>query len=486
MTPSKILFYFCLSFILGIFFSSILQATQYPTLIFLIFGVFLISFLKRSKELVVFVFCLLFLLVGIWRHQIAISQIENNQLQNYFGQNITFTGIVDEEPDRREKTTKLTIKVEGLGEKVLITKWPYPEYEYGDKLKITGQLEEPQVFEDFSYKDYLSKEGIFGLLYYPQIELMEKNQGNALKKFLISLKNESQESLNKIMPLPQAAFMEALLFGQEGNISEIWKEKLNITGTRHIAAVSGMNITILTFLLFDFLLSLGFWRQQSLIASIILIFFYILMIGAPSSAVRAGIMACLFIMAQYFGRISTGSRAIVLAATIMLVLNPLLLLSDVGFQLSFLAIMGLIYLQPILSEFFQKIPNTFQLRYNLSGTLSAQIFTLPVLIYNFGQISLISPLTNILILPFLPLATILGFIFSALGIIFATLGQIFSLPAYFLLTYFIKTIDFFSKIPWANLRFQNVSWLFLFNFYLILGIVVWQLNKKQKLKFLQY
>ena len=286
--------------------------------------------------------------------------------------------------------------------------------------------------------------------------------------------------------MPQSGFLEALLFGDESNISNEWKDKLNFTGTRHIAAVSGMNITILCFLLSDFLLSLGFWKNQSFYISVILISFYILMIGAPASGVRAGIMAIAFLTAQYFGRVSTGSRIIVLSATIMLIFNPLLLVFDIGFQLSFLAIIGLIYLQPILLNLFKKIPDVFQLRYNLSGTLAAQIFTLPILIYNFGQISTISLLANILILPLLPAITILGFIFSITGMVWELLGQFLSWPAWFMLTYLIKTIDWFSKISWANLTFQNVNIFFLLFCYFVLVLIVWRIQKNQKLKFLQY
>lgn len=486
MTPSKILFCFCLSFVGGIFLNSIIRIPQPLMLGFLVLGIFFISLFWKFKKLVIFGFCLLFLTVGIWRHQIAILKIENNELKNYLGQNITLIGIVDEEPDRREKTTKLKIKIQDLNERILITKWHYPEYEYGDKLKITGNLEEPQVFEGFNYKDYLAKEEIFALIYQPKIELIEKNRGSALKKFLISSKNKLKESLNKAMPFPQAPILEALLFGDEGNISKSWKEKLNITGTRHIAAVSGMNITILTFLLSNFLLSLGFWRSQSFYLSVILIFLYILMIGAPSSAIRAGIMATLFLTAQHFGRVSTGSRIIVLVGAIMLAFNPLLLISDVGFQLSFLAIMGLVYLQSPLSNLFRAIPNSFQLRYNLSSTLAAQIITFPLLIYNFGQISIISPITNILILPLLPLVTILGFIFSALGMFWLTLGQVLSWPTWLLLTYLIKAVDFFSKVSWSALTVKNINWSFLFVSYLTLFLFIFYINEKQKLKFLNY
>jgi len=487
MSGSKILFYFCLSFIGGIFLSSI-EKDVIPIGFFYVFflGIFFISLFRKNKNLLVFGFCIFFLLAGILRHQITQSKIEENLLKNYFGEKVEIIGIVDEEPKRKENITQLKVKIEGTNEKVLITKWHYPDYKYGDRLKIKGVLQAPKTFEGFNYKNYLAKDGIFALMWQPEIELLEKNKGSSFKNFLISLKNRLKETSSKILPFPQAPFSEALLFGEEGFLSEKWKAKLNITGTRHIAAVSGMNITILTFLISDFLLRLGFWRKEAFCVSLVLIFLYILMIGAPPSAIRAGIMASLFLIAQYFGRLAASSRTIVLACTIMLILNPLLLTLDIGFQLSFLAVMGLIYLQPILFEFFKKIPNSFQLRYNLSGTLAAQIFTFPLLIYNFGQISLISPITNILILPTLPFATILSFIFSAIGIVSETLGQIFSLPAYFLLTYLIKIVDFFSKIPLSSLSLQNVSSSFLFSSYLILGLIVFYLNKKQELKFLNY
>jgi len=439
--------------------------------------------------------------LGAWRYQVAVLAIKNNELKNYFNETISFVGIVVEEPDKREKTTKLTIKLEGSEEKALITKWHYPQYQYGDKLKIKGTLQEPEVFEvlkegkpssrpfavarEFNYKDYLSQKRIFGLMYQPQIELLEKNQASSLKRFLISAKNKLRTSLNKIMVMPQSGFLEALLFGDEGNISDEWKDKLNLTGTRHIAAVSGMNITILCFLLLDFLLFLGFWRDQSFYLSVILISFYILMIGASASAVRAGIMAILFLTARHFGRPSAGPRIIVLTAGLMFLFNPLVL-KDIGFQLSFLAIMGLVYLQPILFNLFKKIPDFFQARYNLSGTLAAQAFTLPILIYNFGQTSLISPITNILILPLLPAITILGFVFSMVGIFWKGLAQFLSWPAWFMLSYLTKTIDWFSKISWSNLIFQNIGPYFLLFCYFILGLIVWRTQQNKKLKFLKY
>lgn len=496
MTKSKIFLYFCLFFIGGVFVSSFLKVPLILILTISIFGILLISVFWPYKEFAVIGFCIIFLVLGIWRHKLVLSKIENSEIKNFIEKEVILTGLVGSEPSIKEKTQKLTIQITEIKQnenvsrkikgKVLVTTWRYPEYQYGDVIKTEGTLEEPPVFKDFNYKDYLIKDRILAVMYFPEIELVEKNQGNFLKKALISSRQKLEESLNRVLSRPYSGILEALLFGKEENISERWKEKLNLTGTRHIAAVSGMNITILTFLILNFLLMFGFWHQQAFYFSIILIFFYILMIGAPASAIRAGIMAGILLLAQHFGRFSSPFRAIVFAATLMLIKNPLLLRLDIGFQLSFLAVMGLIYLQPILSEKFQKIPNAWQLRNNLIATFSAQIFALPILIYNFGQISIISPVINILILPLIPLLTILGFVFAFAGIFWQQLAQIISWPTWLGLTYILKIVNLSSKIPFASLTLENVHWILVIIFYAILGSFIFWLNQKRKLKFLQY
>ena len=497
MTPSKILLYFCISFILGIFFNSLIKISQPALLGFLILAVFLIFILWKHKNLVIFGFCIIFLVLGIWRHQTAELKILESKLRNFNDQEevLILNGIVSDEPILKEIVQQLTINTKQLtmsgkntdvSGKVLITTRKYPEYKYGDKIKIAGQLKTPEILEGFNYKDYLTKDGIYSVMAFPEIEKIGKNYGSSVIKNLISFKNKLKESLNRVMPQPYSAFLEALLFGEEQNISKEWKDKLNLTGTRHLTAVSGMNITIISAILLNFLLMLGLWRNQAFYFSVIILILYILMIGAPASVVRAGIMAILFLIGQHFGRLSSASRAVIIAAAFMLFQNPLLLRLDVGFQLSFLGVMGLIHLQPIFSDLFKKIPNLLQLKNNLAATISAQIFTFPILVYNFGQITILSPISNILILPLIPLITILGFAFAFLGIFFQSLGQILSWLAYFMLSYVIKIIDFFSKISWASLEFKNVSWIFILIFYLILTFLILWLQKRQKMKFLGY
>jgi competence protein ComEC len=473
MTPSQILFYFCLFFIAGIFVASFFKFPFAFLLLISTLSLILISIFPKSRSLLFFAFCVLFFVFGIFRYQNYFSKIQNQEIKNFVGKEVSIFGIVDDEPKIREKSIIFPLKTEKG--KILVKAKKYPEFEYGEKVKISGVLKEPEAKDSFNWKNYLLKDGILVEMDFPEIEKTGENFGNPIKKFSIFLKKKIEEAMRENLPPLHSALLKSLLFGQEEEIPFEWKEKLNQTGTRHIAAVSGMNITIISSLILSFLLFLGLWRHHAFYLSIFLISFYVLMIGVPSSAIRAAIMGILYLTAQYFGRISSGERPVVFAATLMLLFNPLLLRYDIGFQLSFLAILGIVYFYQFFFEKFKKSPKL--IKESLASTLSAQIFTFPILIYNFGQISLISPLSNVLILPLLPVITILGFIFSFFGIIFESFGYFFSFPCWLLLGYLLKVVDLCSKIPYSFLVLK-VNPIFLSICYLILVPLALYLNKK--------
>ena len=490
MTKSKILLFFCLSFIIGIFLASISHLTPHLYISGgLVLAILLISVFWRYKKIVIVGSCLLFLVAGIWRYQIVESRVINSQLRKFndLENSITLNGTVVKESDVRESNIKLTVKVESINENVLVTTQRYPEYNYGDKLKITGKLKSPQIFEDFNYKDYLAKEGIYSVTYWPKIELIGKNQANFFYSKILFFKNKLREKIYSFLSPPKSSILGAIILGDKRRISDDWKNKLNITGVRHITCISGMHIIILSGILMWLGIALGLWRGQAFYFAIILLILFIIMVGAPPSAIRAGIMGGIFLFAQKIGRLRSGGRAITMAATAMLVYNPLLLKSDVGFQLSFLATLGIIYLMPIFQYWFKKIPNpkTFPLKNLLAMTLAAQIFTLPILIYNFGYMSLVAPITNVLIVPLLPYIMILGFIFGLIAMIWQSLAWLFFFPLWFVLAYLTKIIDFFSNFSFSSLTLE-ISWVWLLISYLILGLITWRLEEKQKLKFLSY
>ena len=463
-------------------------------------------------------FSVLFLILGIWYHQQTELSIINDELRKFndSNQNITLIGIISAEPDIREKNIKLTVAVEqlivnnkqaDLEAKVLVTTWRYSEYSYGDKLKIVGKLESPLEdigvgeedkssssslagAREFNYNDYLKKDGIYSIISWPEIELLEKESyrdpSSVIYAKILQVKEKLRKAIYQNLSPPQSTILGAIILGDKSRLSGSLKEKLSIVGLRHITAISGLHVTILTSILMTILIGLGLWRQQAFWFSIILITLFIIMTGLQPSAVRAGIMGGLFLSGQYLGRASVSSRSIIIAAALMLAYNPFLLKLDIGFQLSFLAMMGIIYLMPFFQDLFRKIPAIFQLKSVLAMTLSAQVFTLPILIYNFGHFSLIAPIANILTVPFLPFIMLSGFIFAIAGIIFQPLGWALSLPAWGLLTYLVKLVEWFSGFFWVYFGIENLHWAWLVVLYSVLAFIAWRLREGRKLKFLQY
>jgi len=495
MTPSKIFLYFCLSFIIGIFLNSFFNIGQVVLLGFLILAIFFIAVFWKRFNLGIIGFCILFLILGIIRYELAETKAVNSEIQKYNDKDtVIFSGIVSAEPDIRENHIKLEIdniffndndlnkKAEG---KILITTEKYSGYEYGDKLKITGKLQTPQVFDEFNYRDYLKKDGIYSVSYYPKIELADRGQGSFIYSQILSFKNNLREVVYKNLSPPQSSILAAMLLGDKRQISEEWNEKLSYAGVRHLTAISGMHITILTAILMSFLIGLGFWRQQAFYLTIILIFLFIIMIGLQPSAVRAGIMAGFFLLGQHLGRLNISSRAIIFAASLILFFNPFLLALDIGFQLSFLAMLGMIYFLPLFRRLLSFLPDFLELKDIFSMTISAQIFTLPILIYNFGYFSAVAPIANILIVPFLPFLIGTGFIFVLTGVFSNFLAWIFSLPVLFFLSYLIKIVDFFSGLSFS-VYFVEIPWFLFLFFYAVLAFIIYRFNKKQRLDFLNY
>ncbi len=496
MTPSKTLFCLCIAFVVGIFLESLINIPQIFLWGFLLCAGFSIatSFFTR-KELAVIGFFLLFLVLGILRVQISEFNIASDKLSelNNAQSQITLTGQIVAEPDTRDTSQKLKLKAgDSL---VLVTTVRYPEYQYLDTIEITGKLKTPPQFEDFNYKNYLMKDGIYSVMDYPKVELVSEKHDYTVPTFLyekiLFLKGKLMESITMNFSPPQDAILLGVVYGNDKTMPKDVKNQFNATGLSHITAVSGSNIVILIDIIMGFLLFLGLWRQQASYAAVGLIWLYILLIGLPVSGIRAAIMGSIVLLAGVLGRQNTSFRALVLAGAVMLLQNPLLLLYDISFQLSFLASLGIIYAKPLIDSFLH-ITKEFSLKPLakffldvLSITFAAQIFALPIIVYNFGTLSVVSPVTNLLVVPVIPLLTILGFLVSIAGVFSNLLGFIFSLPCIFLLEYILKVLDIFSQ-PWAVKTITNVHWLWLVAYYIFLSIAIWYFNKKQKPRFLGY
>ena len=499
MEKSQFFLYLCLSFIGGIFFGSMFFIQLVFVLGFLIIAVLLISVFWDRKKIAASGFCILLFVFGIFYFQFNYSKIENNDLKNFNGYDVkvVLRGVVSDEPDIRDDNTKLTIKAEevrfidgnfqAVKGKVLVTINHYPKYSYGDELEIIGKILTPENFEDFDYENYLAKDKIYSVIYYPKVELISKNKGNVFLSGILSFKEKLRNSLFQSLPSPQNFILGSIILGDKKMLPDEVKNKLNIAGLRHITAVSGMHVAVLTSILMAFLIGIGFWRKHAFYLSIFLIFLFVVITGFQASAIRAGIMGGIFLLAQHLGRQKNAINALVFVAIVMLLVNPLLLKMDIGFQLSFLAVLGIIYFFPFfykwVSRIFRKVPDFLGFKNILAITISAQLFTLPILIYNFGYISLASLASNVLVIPLLPFIMGFGFISALSGMVFYPLGVVLSWPVWLLLSWVVKVVDLFSAFPVA---YMNIHWIFLVLFYIPLGYFAQKLKKDQELDFLYF
>ncbi|MBU1956882.1 ComEC/Rec2 family competence protein, partial [bacterium] len=221
---------------------------------------------------------------------------------------------------------------------------------------------------------------------------------------------------------PHGSFMAGLLLGSRKGIPEHLMQSFNTTGLTHIIAISGYNITLVIVVisgLFGFLS-----RRWKVFACSFFIIIFVIMVGASAAVVRAAIMGVISLIALFFGRQYFVIIGLFGAAFFMNLWNPKILVYDIGFQLSFLATFGIVVFADRIERYFRWMPSFFGMREAVLMTLSAQILALPVIILNFGRLSVVSPIANVFVLPLIPLAMLFGFFAVLFGRFFGFLGYL--------------------------------------------------------------
>ena len=321
----------------------------------------------------------------------------------------------------------------------------YPAVRYGDVVRFSGVLQStigPSA-------EYFAKEGIGAVMKFPkELAVIAHDKGSRVKAGLLAIRSYVEESFTKTLAPEQATLMTGLVLGKSGGFSKEFTEKLKATGTTHLVALSGFNISVIvTSLLWfsGFIINrcYGVWVCVAVIVG------FVVMTGAEASVVRAAVMATIMILAEQSSRMYSVRNAIVAAAFVMVLSNPAILVFDVGFQLSFLALMGIVYLQPAIEKFFKinPEPGILEWRKNAVASTAAQLAVLPIILTSFGFFSPLSIITNVLLLSFIPYTMALGFFIAFARLFSPYLAFVLALPAKLLLGYELAVIDFFAKLP---------------------------------------
>lgn len=484
ISKSKIFFALSLSFLVGVFAASFQPEAGPPladfdqkSFLLLLFAGALATILLNYKNRKAWLVsaAILFFAMGVWWTNISLGNAKNKLTGEKTGP-VEFTGTVIREPETDEKYQKIIVQ-DKKKNKILISADIFPAFEYGDELGVGCILQEPKNYADsrFDYQMYLAKDGIYRVCSKPKITLIAKNRGNKIYSAILKTKNIFEEKLSAVFPNPEGAYLKGLLLGGSKRLPESISGAFSRTGTTHTVAVSGYNVTIVAAFLMWLGIYLGLWRRQVFSFALVGIVLFVLATGAPSSAVRAGIMGSLVIWAMKEGRLANSANAILAAGSLMLAANPLLLRYDAGFQLSFLATLGIVWLYPLFEKnFFESEQNI--LKETILATLAAQIFVLPVILSNFENLSIISPLANLLILPAIPYIMLGGFVAGIAGGVFLPLGKLVGLVPYFLLRFELWIVQRLASFSWSSIEIKNFGWKQILIYYAVLAglLIFWQ------------
>lgn len=385
-----------------------------------------------------------------------------------YGQEQAIEGQIVGHPDISGAEANYTLKFNGT--KIKLVTGRYPEYSYGDVLRFKASIKKPSP--------YLFHQGILGQAQPQATPEKIGYRGNRVMSIIYVARDKFEASLNQALAEPYASFAAGLVLGSKSNMPSSLIADFNRTGTSHIIAVSGYNVTIVVCwlaVIFGILSRrLKFWGTLGVIIS------FVIMTGASASVVRAGILAGLVAWGHFEGRRINMLILLLLTATIMLFFNPYALKYDLSFILSFLAFIGLVYFSPIIAnlKILKILPPLF--KNPLAETLGAQIMVLPILIFAFGRLSIISPIVNILILWMIPLAMAVILTTGIAGLMWVGLGQLVGNLAWLFLKYIIVIVQFFSGLSWASWQMKTSEWWWMIIFYAVIGLIVFRYRPKIK------
>lgn len=410
--------------------------------------------------------------------------------------------MVTEEPDIRSKACLLKLsageivvnsrKQEASGT-ALIRVPRYPAYNYGDVLQVTGKLETPPQFEDFDYRSYLARQGIYSVMYYPKIEILDRGQGCKALQWLYSLRESLSQSLARALPEPQGSLAQGILLGLRSNIPDSVSQAFSRTGTAHLLAISGLHIGIII----GMLLSLGilvFGRQRSIYIWLALlgIWLYALLTGMRPPVIRGAIMGSLFLLAESLGRQRSAITALAFAAAVMVGIEPQILW-EVSFQLSFLAMAGLVFLYPHFQVWGRNsVASMFGNREVMVTTgdmvvdgfavsLAAILAVWPIIAYNFGIVSLVSvPATFFAILA-LPAIIITSALVAFVGLFAPVIAQFVAWLAWLFLSYLLLVVYGFDALPFSSFQVSVTPIWQIWGYYIALAAVIIFISRKKQL-----
>lgn len=467
-----------------------LKASVALILAFFSFAAAAVFFLSQQKNSTLIL--ILFLLLGLALSRLWVEGGETG-LVNYSGQRVILTGRVVSEPDVREDKVFYLLQALELAKSGetravpglvrLQVKDSNRVFAYGDILSVSGLLARPDPAGNpglFDYRTYLERQGIRMILTARGDEAVKKvgaGGANPLQSAAIALKQKLSGAAAYSLAPSQAAVLNGILFGVQGHIDRDTRRAFSETGVVHILSVSGLHVGLVLGGLLWLLRLLKLSPAWTAPLATPLLLMYVLMTGLNPAVVRSAVMALLLVWAHHFGRDRDWPTTLALAAMVILFRNPLQIYNP-GFQLSFAATWGILYLGPFLTGVFNKLlqvspGNTGRLAVQaLAVTLAAQLSTVPLVAWYYNILSPVSILANTLAVPLTGLIMALGILAAFLGLVWLPLASLVNASTGVVLDIFLAAIGFFQRLPGAVIYLSTPPVLLAAAWYAALPAVV--------------
>lgn len=406
------------------------------------------------------------LLFGLWRGDGYYQQIR--QYEQYYNNQVTVVGVVSDDPGYNEKRqtefhiNRVQINNSRLPGRVRVRSIQSPAVARGDVVQVEGKMNQTLG---------TSRQGSIS---FPKITVRQKNTSvseSIRKRFLASVYSS--------LPEPQASLGVGFLVGVRSSLPTDFVIAMSVVGLTHIVAVSGYNLTIIVQFIKRFFEKRS--AYQTIFFSLILIAGFLIITGWSPSIMRASVISGFSLLAWYYGRTFNPIVLILLGAAITGFINPSYVWGDVGWYLSFLAFTGVLLLAPLLMALLKARSRPHLLVAILIETLAAQAFALPYIALIFGEISLISPLANLLVIPLIPFAMLMIFIVGLIGIVSPVLALWIALPVRAVMTVIVWIIERLATIGWAKAVVQLSPWhtIFIYIFLAMTTLFIWLKLKKR-------
>jgi competence protein ComEC len=412
-------------------------------------------------------------------------------LARFRGESVLVDGIVVDEPVVSISGVKLLMEVEYIkvGNQtfedsnkkslLLLSTQSTEVIRYGDELSFSGVVETPQIIVDkdgssFDYPHYLGKDDIYYVMKGTAKNVVSEHKGNLIKEYIFDVKNTVVKNVHYLFPKPYSDLAEALTVSGKQALDAQLIDEFNKAGAINIVVLSGFNVTLIVLVLSVSLSLLPLFVSSTIIVCSVIGF--AVMAGGSSSIIRASIMSVALVVGKLFGYKVSSLRSLCVAGGLMVMLNPDILLYDPSFQMSFVGMFGIIMLHRKVAKRLRWITSKYRLKDIVAVTIAVQISLAPLILHLFGTFSSVALLSNILLLPVIPLATIILYITMCLSFITPNLAFGLGFVSYILLRYILAIVGLFSVYGFITIKpISSVETLGIYGAY---GIIYWYMRMR--------